>query len=50
MQIIAAIEKEAHSLKTQAKRNYSYCCGLLVMLTRICQRCCPPVYMTTSTE
>ena len=35
---MAAIEKEVQSLRTLTKRNYSYCCGLLVMLTKICQR------------
>ena len=38
LQIVAAIEKEVQSLRTLTKRNYSYCCGLLVMLTKICQR------------
>lgn len=37
-QIVAAVEREAHSLKCRLKRNYTYCLGLLHMLARIAHR------------
>ncbi|CAD6193419.1 unnamed protein product [Caenorhabditis auriculariae] len=35
-QVVQAMEKEVDLLCSQAKRNYSYCCGLMGLLVRIC--------------
>uniref|UniRef100_A0A8R1DYZ2 RCR-type E3 ubiquitin transferase n=1 Tax=Caenorhabditis japonica TaxID=281687 RepID=A0A8R1DYZ2_CAEJA len=35
-QVIQAMEKEVEMLCDKSKRNYSYCCGLMSLLVRIC--------------
>ncbi|MFH4976506.1 hypothetical protein AB6A40_003215 [Gnathostoma spinigerum] len=35
-QMVNALEREVTNLRMKAKRNYSYACGLMVMLTKIC--------------
>ncbi|CAL2043031.1 unnamed protein product [Caenorhabditis brenneri] len=35
-QVVQAMEKEVELLCDKSKRNYSYCCGLMSLLVRIC--------------
>ncbi|VDM40401.1 unnamed protein product [Toxocara canis] len=35
-QMVSALEREVASLREKTKRNYSYACGLMVMLVKIC--------------
>uniref|UniRef100_A0A0M3IF83 DOC domain-containing protein n=1 Tax=Ascaris lumbricoides TaxID=6252 RepID=A0A0M3IF83_ASCLU len=35
-QMVNALEREVTSLREKTKRNYSYACGLMVMLVKIC--------------
>uniref|UniRef100_A0A915ATT0 RCR-type E3 ubiquitin transferase n=8 Tax=Parascaris univalens TaxID=6257 RepID=A0A915ATT0_PARUN len=35
-QMVNALEREVASLREKTKRNYSYACGLMVMLVKIC--------------
>uniref|UniRef100_A0A914Z5E4 RCR-type E3 ubiquitin transferase n=1 Tax=Panagrolaimus superbus TaxID=310955 RepID=A0A914Z5E4_9BILA len=36
-QMVSAVEREIISLRDRVKRNYSYVCGLMVMLVKICE-------------
>uniref|UniRef100_A0A7E4WAZ4 RCR-type E3 ubiquitin transferase n=1 Tax=Panagrellus redivivus TaxID=6233 RepID=A0A7E4WAZ4_PANRE len=36
-QMVSAVEREIISLRDRSKRNYSYVCGLMVMLVKICE-------------
>ncbi|TKR87164.1 hypothetical protein L596_011612 [Steinernema carpocapsae] len=36
MQMVNALEREVATLRDRFKRNYSYACGLMVMLVKIC--------------
>ncbi|KAK0411800.1 hypothetical protein QR680_005853 [Steinernema hermaphroditum] len=36
MQMVNALEREVATLRERFKRNYSYACGLMVMLVKIC--------------
>lgn len=40
-QIAVALQKEVETLRDRGKKNYSYCCGLLSMLSKICSSKCP---------